>query len=58
MTKWEQVVEMTDKSQELGGKQNEIAREKNLIGVNSEKEPLTGISPSSRLFERSLHHIM
>lgn len=27
----------------------------NLIGVNSVKEPLTGIIPVSLLFERSLH---
>jgi len=30
----------------------------NLIGVKSEKEPLTGISPVRGLFERSLHYKM
>lgn len=33
-------------------------RKENLIGVKSEKEPFTGISPVSRLFEISLHFRM
>jgi hypothetical protein len=33
----------------------EVRNEINLIGVNNEKEPLTGMSPVKWLFERSLH---
>ena len=33
----------------------EERNEINLIGVNNEKEPLMGISPVKRLFDRSLH---
>lgn len=31
---------------------------KNLMGVNNEKEPLSGTTPESRLFDRSLCPIM
>jgi hypothetical protein len=33
----------------------EKGKKMNLMGVKSEKEPLTGISPVRLLFERSLH---